>query len=362
MDSGAADRQNLAVLTARGIRKRYGAIEALVGADLEVGAGQIVALLGRNGAGKSTLLSVIAGLVRPDEGSVSLDGLDALADPVAAAKLIGIAPQDTGIYPVLTVAENLRFFAEISNVASSKRSARIAEASERLGMAHLMDRRGSTLSGGEARRLHTACALLHRPRLLMLDEPTVGADVTTRGQLIEAVNELAAEGAAVIYTTHYLPEVELLDADVVVIDEGRIKARGRRQELVAAHHLHSLELEVADNEAAARLDHLQPEPLGGSRFRIEGEVNLRDVMTALGDKADQLVSFEVAKPDLENVFLAVTGTSLDDDTASGDSDSDSGDSNMASDGGSADSNRNTARRSAMGPPADGADRDQKGRH
>jgi ABC-2 type transport system ATP-binding protein len=189
------------VLNAIGIEKSYGEIKALRGASLHVEAGTIVSLLGRNGAGKSTLLSVIAGLTRPDVGSVSIDGLDVLANPAKASGLVGIAPQHTGIYPPLTVRENLEFFGELSGLKRVERRKRANDVAEQLGLSSLLDRKASNLSGGEARRLHTGCALVHRPKLLMLDEPTVGADVSTRVQLIEAVKTLADEGAAVVYTT-----------------------------------------------------------------------------------------------------------------------------------------------------------------
>ena len=229
------------MLTATGIEKSYGEIRALRGATLSVDAGTIVSLLGRNGAGKSTLLSVIAGLTRPDAGCVSVDGIDVLAHPAKASGLVGIAPQYTGIYPPLTVRENLEFFGELAGMKLAERRKRAGEVAEQLGLASLMGRKASKLSGGEARRLHTGCALVHRPKLLMLDEPTVGADVTTRVQLIGAIKALAAEGAAVVYTTHYLPEVESLGASIVIIDEGVMLASGTKDELTAKHHLQGIE-------------------------------------------------------------------------------------------------------------------------
>ena len=174
------------MLVATGLTKSYGDVHALRGADLDVESGQIVALLGKNGAGKTTMISIIAGLLKADSGTVILDGFDAQADLDRASKLIGIAPQDTGIYGVLTVRENLEFFANLAGVTSNRRSAEATNVAERLGLTDLLERRASKLSGGEARRLHTGCALVHEPKLLMLDEPTVGADVATRAQLIDS--------------------------------------------------------------------------------------------------------------------------------------------------------------------------------
>lgn len=316
---GLAD-QDEEMLLARGVKKSYGNVEALKGVDLAVGAGQIVALLGRNGAGKTTLLSVISGLLRADDGTVELDGIDAFASPGAAAQLVGIAPQETGIYPVLTVRDNLEFFADLAGVARSQRSTRATDVAERLGLTELLDRKGNQLSGGEARRLHTACALVHQPKLLMLDEPTVGADVATRQQLIEAVRNMAAEGAAVLYTTHYLPEVEALDADIVIIDDGRILARGRRSELIADHHLGGLRFTVQgepdEPTLASVLEGLpivsvRPGDQANSFECLSGEeLDMPMLLRGFGSQTHRLISVERNLPDLESVFLAVTGRDL----------------------------------------------------
>ena len=304
------------VLEARGVRKSYGDVEALKGADLEVAAGSIVSLLGRNGAGKSTLLSIVAGLVAADAGTVVVDGIDAATSPDDVASRIGIAPQETGIYPVLTVLENLMFFSDLAGVPRADRRTRSVEVAEQLGLGPLLERKGNQLSGGEARRLHTACALVHRPKLLMLDEPTVGADVETRNQLIEAVRGLAADGAAVVYTTHYLPEVEALDAQIVIIDEGRILARGRRSELIEAHHLGGLRFTVRGDVADHRLAGLD---IASTRrldqgalteFLAVGGVTMADLLARFDGEADRLLSVERNQPDLESVFLAVTGAEL----------------------------------------------------
>ncbi len=297
------------MLQVRNVAKRYGEVEALQGVDLDVEAGQIVSLLGRNGAGKSTLLSIIAGLLRPDAGAVAVGGVDAIGNSAAAAKLLGIAPQETGIYPILTVGQNLEFFGELNGLDDSTRRTRAHEVAEQLGLASLFDRRAGKLSGGEARRLHTACALVHRPRLLMLDEPTVGADVATRQQLIEAVRALAEDGAAVVYTTHYLPEVEALDADVVIIDDGAMLGRGTQKELIDAHDLDGLQFRF-DGELPAALEVLAPSPLGDDAYLLQGSVGMIDLLQALGPDSDRLVSVESLRPDLEAVFLAMTGHGL----------------------------------------------------
>ena len=307
------------MLRATGVTKSYGEVQALRGVDLEVEAGQIVALLGRNGAGKTTLLSVIAGLLSADGGSVELNGIDAMANPDQAATLIGVAPQDTGIYPVLTVRQNLEFFCDLAAVPRNERTQRAESVADRLGLTELLDRKGNQLSGGEARRLHTACALVHRPQLLMLDEPTVGADVATRQQLIEAVRAMAADGAAVVYTTHYLPEVEALDADIVIIDDGQILARGTRAKLISDHHLGGLRFTVNGQAPPDALSGLNLTTVRGGgddadqyEYLAVGDVTMSDLLTRFGSSVDRLISVERNLPDLESVFLSVTGRELGD--------------------------------------------------
>ncbi|MGH1502150.1 MAG: ABC transporter ATP-binding protein [Acidimicrobiales bacterium] len=295
-----------------GVVKRYGEVEALRGVDLAVGDGEIVALLGRNGAGKSTLLSVIAGLTEPDEGRVCIGGHDPRREPAAASRLLGVAPQDTGIYPSLTVAQNLEFFGELHGLTRRDARARAVDVAEQLGLADLLGRQGRHLSGGEARRLHAACALLHRPRLLLLDEPTVGADVATRRQLIDAVQVLAAEGTTVIYTTHYLPEVEALGAEVVIIDGGRMLARGTQRDLVARYHRPGFRVGTDGPLDPGVLDELtiDLEALDHAEYRVDGVPTLAGLLAAFGPHADRIESVDTLRPDLEAVFLAVTGADL----------------------------------------------------
>ena len=195
----------------------------------------MLALLGPNGAGKSTLVWIASGLLKPDAGSVQVSGRP------------GLAPQEIGIYPSLTVRENLWAFAEIHGVG--RRAERLLEP---FVLTALADRPAGRLSGGEQRRLHTAIALVHRPRVVLLDEPTAGADTQTRAAILDAVRGLAAEGTAVVYTTHYLPEVEALGAGVALLEAGRIIASGTVAELVARHAESVLEVVFTDGRVVRR--------------------------------------------------------------------------------------------------------------
>ena len=181
-------------LEVREVRKSYGAHEVLRGVDLRVEPGQILGLLGRNGAGKSTLITILCGLRRADSGSISICGhRPASAD---AARSIGYAPQDLGIYPDLSVAQNLAAFGELNGLGRRESASRAGEVMDLLGLSEKSGQRASHLSGGQQRRLHAGMAIMHRPRLVFMDEPTVGADVEARSQILRAVRRLADEGAA----------------------------------------------------------------------------------------------------------------------------------------------------------------------
>jgi ABC-2 type transport system ATP-binding protein len=170
------------------LRKAYGDRQVLDGVSLTVDKGQIVGLLGANGAGKTTLISIVAGLRRADSGQARVAGVDALRHPHRVAGRIGLAPQQLGLYPTLTVADNLAFFARLAGL---KGNARASEIAERLDLTAQLRQRAGTLSGGQRRRLHTGMVVLHRPELLFLDEPTVGADVRSRAGILDLVRELA---------------------------------------------------------------------------------------------------------------------------------------------------------------------------
>jgi len=217
-------------LTVEDLRKSFGSTTALAGVDLEVAAGEVVALIGQNGAGKTTLISIVAALLRPDSGRVRIDGIDPGAQPRRARRRLGLAPQETGLYPVLSARENLRFLGSLAGLGKAELEQRVEEVAAAFALTSLLDRQAQILSGGQRKRLHVAMALMHRPSLLLLDEPTAGVDVEARVQLLATVRGLAAEGSAVLYSTHYLAEVGDLDASVAVLDGGRIVARKRRLE------------------------------------------------------------------------------------------------------------------------------------
>lgn len=294
------------MLQVDGVTKRYGDHEALRGVSLEVAPGEVCGLLGPNGAGKTTLVSIIAGLRSADAGRVLVDGIDVATGGRAAREAVGLAAQETGIYPTVTVRANLELFVRLAGFRGAAADRRLSEVAEVVELTHLLDRLARNLSGGEKRRLHTAMAMVHRPKLLMLDEPTTGVDIATRSRLLAAIGDLVREdGCAVLYSTHYLPEVEELGASVAILDHGRILARGPLDELVAEHGTGLVEL-TFDGEVPP----LEGATVEGSTARIVTDrpgVDAAAIMGRLGPAAERLQGVEVHRPSLETVFLAVTG-------------------------------------------------------
>jgi len=304
----AGRRSAEVILRIDGLRKSYRGVEVLRGIDLRVHAGEVASLLGPNGAGKSTIVSIVAGLRRADAGSITVAGVDALARSRAARRMIGLAPQELAVCPVLDVAGNLRLFGELAGLRGRALRARIGEVAAGLGLDGLLNRQVGRLSGGQKRRVHTAMALMHRPRLLLLDEVTAGSDVESRACLVDLVRKLAAEGAAVLYSTHYLPEVEMLGASVVLLEAGAVLARGTVPELVAEHAVATVEFGFVDPPPVAI-------PAGATQRRgnvlrvatADPAGTIVAMVRSLGDDAGRLRSVEIVQANLETVYLALTG-------------------------------------------------------
>jgi ABC-2 type transport system ATP-binding protein len=296
------------VLAVEGLRKAYGSVQALDGLDFAASPGEIVGLLGPNGAGKTTFVSIVCGLRRADAGRVDVNGVDALAHPQTARRYIGLAPQELGIYPIDTVRQNLVLFGALAGLRGTELESQIEAASAALRLDDLLDHKAGELSGGQKRRLHTALALLGEPPLILLDEATTGADVESRAALMEVVKDLARRGSAVVYSTHYLQEIESLGARVVILDRGRVIAEGSVRELVSSNGGGVVELTFRG----------QPPVLGGGfvstyigevmRVKVDDPGKaLGPILEALGSEAARLRGVELIEPSLETVYLALTG-------------------------------------------------------
>ncbi|MBF6327040.1 ABC transporter ATP-binding protein [Nocardia transvalensis] len=305
------------MLEIRDLNKSYGKKKVLTGIDLTVRPGEVLGLLGPNGAGKTTTASIVAGLTAADSGTVRVDGVDIRKNPRQARRRLGLAPQELGVYPTLTAKQNLQFMARMMGVPRGALPQRIEEVSDGLGLTPFLDTRAHNLSGGQQRRLHTAMALLHQPPVLWLDEPTVGADVSARQDLLGEVRRLADQGAAVVYATHYLPELEVLDARVVVLHHGRILAEGAAGELVERYAKSAVSLEFSASV---------PDGLGAYRAVPGASVTdsrlltiptdtpgqlLAQLLTTLNGDTDRLLSAEIHHPNLENAYLAIMAAAKD---------------------------------------------------
>ncbi len=292
------------------LAKSYGHTPVLRGIDLHVRAGQVLGLVGSNGAGKTSLISIATGLRPPTSGSVLVAGIDVTAHPHRAARHFGLAPQQLGLYPTLTTQENLRCFARLAGLRGRAVRNRVDEVAAALGLTDRLRQRADQLSGGQQRRLHTAMALVHRPELLFLDEPTVGADVASRTEILRLVRSLAADGTAVVYTTHYLPELEQLDADIAVLDQGVIIAEAPCRRLVERWSRAGVTLRFSGPAPGLDGWHAEGDRLV-SRYTVDDPGSMAaQALTALGGHTAQLVGVEVGRPDLESAFLALTGHAL----------------------------------------------------
>jgi ABC-2 type transport system ATP-binding protein len=309
------------VLEATGLRRSFGDLVAVDGVDIRIAPGETYGLLGPNGAGKTTTISMIAGLLEPDAGQVVVAGQRLSTRSVRAKETIGLVPQELAVYPDLTGRENLRFFAKLYGMGGRELSARVDEVLDVIG---LTDRAGDLTkeySGGMQRRLNIGIGLLHRPRLLILDEPTVGVDPQSRNAILESVEALARGGMAVLYTTHYMEEAERLCDRVGIIDQGQVKAEGTRRELVALVGERDRVSLAADGDldaaaaAAAGLDGVTsatPVPGGIEVVATEARPLLPGLLARVAEAGAQVTGVEVTQPDLEAVFLHLTGKALRD--------------------------------------------------
>ncbi len=309
------------VLEARGLRKAFKDLVAVKDVSFHIAEGETYGLLGPNGAGKTTTISMVCGLLERDAGEVQVDGREITTRSTEAKAAIGYVPQDIAIYPDLTARENLVFFGSLYGMSGKHLAARVDEVLETIGLKERAKDRAVEFSGGMKRRLNIGIGLLHKPRLLMLDEPTVGVDPQSRNAILESVERLSAEGMAVLYTTHYMEEAERLCDRVAIIDEGEIKAEGTRAELVRlVGERDKVRLGASGNLLAA-LAALQAVPgvesasIGEERLDLILDGADRALPALLGAAAGAGVSVhsvEVEEPNLEAVFLHLTGKALRD--------------------------------------------------
>ncbi len=304
----------------RQLSRHFGSVEAVKRLSLDIREGETFGLLGPNGAGKTTTLSMLATLLPPTSGDASLGGCSLARDPRGVRRRVGIAPQTLSLYPDLTGEENLRFFARLNGVARREREARVAHVLALVGLEARRADRVRGYSGGMQRRLNLACALVHGPRVVLLDEPTAGVDPQSRENLLNAIRGLAADGTTVLYTTHYMEEAERLCDRIAILDEGRMLAVGTLDELLEIVGLGEV-IEVRSPAAGFDPDRLRALPEVSRVDEEPGTVRLfvKNAARALGPVAALLekeggsaAGLEVYRVNLERVFMHLTGHSLRD--------------------------------------------------
>jgi ABC-2 type transport system ATP-binding protein len=308
----------VSLLRVEGLFKAFGAIRAVDSVSFEVRPGEIYGLLGPNGAGKTTTISIVSGLLKADAGEVFVADTAFWSDPQRAKRMMGVVPQELAVYEELSGRENLEFWGRMAGLSSRDAKSRAAELLEALSLADRAKDAVKTYSGGMKRRINLGCALLHRPQLLLLDEPTVGIDVQARLNLLEFIRGLCASGTAILYTTHYLEEAESLCQRIGIIDHGRLLAEGTLHELqqrLGGDRLFALEADFKDTS---------PDAWSGFRekFRVIQQTERQLVVAAIGarDPSDclkellglpiRVENVTLKRPSLNDVFLQLTGREL----------------------------------------------------
>jgi len=320
------------ILEARNLVKKYGDLVAIDNITFSIGEGEILGLLGPNGAGKSTAISMLTGLFPPDSGSIQIVGCDAVVETEKVKHFIGVVPQDLALYPVLSGRDNLRFFGEMYGLSGARLAERIASVLELVAMTEKADGRVQSYSGGLKRRLNLAVGLINNPRLLFLDEPTVGVDPQSRSHIFESIERLNREqGLSILYTTHYMEEAERLCHRIAMIDQGKLIALDTPRNLVSLLGGGIIQIGLDQFDEALRqqvvgLSQVRAvsvaplfsngdDPTAPTRQLLKIETRkvneaLLQVIQLFSQLNVGILSLETLEPNLESVFLYLTGKSL----------------------------------------------------
>jgi len=312
----------MTVLALHNVTKKFGDFIAVDHISLKVDEGEIVGLLGPNGAGKSTTINMIIGLLSVEKGAISILGKDIRQARAYTKRHTGIVPQDIAIYEDLTALENVKFFASLYGLRGKGLKAAAEEALEFTGLADKAKCYPSGFSGGMKRRLNIACAIAHKPKLIIMDEPTVGIDPQSRNHILQSVKKLNQSGCTIIYTSHYMEEVEEICSRIAIIDHGKVIAQGTKEELKSLiTDTNVVWITSADAVLRIKADKIKEIPgvigleVDGNTVKISSarEVNnLKEIIAYFATDNISIKSVDSKTPDLETVFLTLTGRRLRD--------------------------------------------------
>jgi len=309
------------IVKIEGLIKRFGDLTAVDNINLYIEEGEIYGLLGPNGAGKSTTINIMCGLLSMDKGKIEILDKDIVKEAYFTKKNIGMVPQDIAIYEDLTAYENVKFFASLYGLKGEELKKRTSEALEFVGLSDRAKQFPKGFSGGMKRRLNIACAIAHRPKLIIMDEPTVGIDPQSRNHILQSVKKLNSMGCTIIYTTHYMEEVEAICTKIGIIDHGKVIAEGTKEELKSiVTDKNSVEVTVdlidkVELEEIKKINGVIDVSIDEYKIKISSykEVNNLDkIINYFTERDIQIQNIETKKPDLETVFLTLTGRKLRD--------------------------------------------------
>lgn len=303
------------IINIRSVSKNYGDFKALFDVSLDIEKGTIFGLLGPNGAGKSTLIRVLACQSRPTGGHACIDGLDVVADKKNVLSMIGVVPQENSFYDDLTVNENLAYFGSLYHVSGSEIKQRSSNILSMLKLDEKVNNRAGTLSGGMKTRLNIACALVHKPRVLILDEPSVGLDPVSRQALWDTIREVNREGTTILITTHYMQEADALCDRILIMNRGRIVVEGKPGELKEAAGEKVLLISSSPGNYGIIKTSLEPIKAirscsideVGIKVTLGGEVHAQEIIDVFKSHGEIIQNFESSKPSLEDVFIHAAG-------------------------------------------------------
>jgi ABC-2 type transport system ATP-binding protein len=311
------------ILEARNLVKNFGDFPAVKGISFDIEEGEIFSLLGPNGAGKTTTISMLSTLFLPTSGEATIGGHPITREPMAVRNLIGVVPQDLALYEDLTARENLVFWGQMYGLSGRMLKERIDQVLEQIGLTDKAKNRVKTYSGGMKRRVNIGVGLLHKPRLLFMDEPTVGIDPQSRRAILDSVKDLNKQGMTVLYTTHYMEEAAELSDRVGIIDHGELIAMGTQAELTKqVGEMETLILHVGETDDPERLAAAIRTMKGVLKADVtdhtvtiivpEAEEALAPAVTKANELGVKIHSVDMLEPNLEAVFLHLTGRALRD--------------------------------------------------